>query len=288
MNNESLVGTRFVVDLGDLILPSPLVKRVEAEIRAIVLRILAEMDAGGRSRLPDLLIKDLPGGTAGFVAIEVGSPATSMPDVLKPEDHTLIMKAIMERPFEIIQYMNKKDRTSNPSPIAILEATLQVSEISAYIKERIRMVLDILRRLEDGRRNAPSGLQRSVDDLQRRLAGRPIDEQIGMLRDLKSDYRSHEGLPESLEVAAQILEDGRSSIYSPEFPFYRMLNEGKRGRASRKPIDDIKDADVIGATAGGGVGVIVAGVGAAAGAAAGGAGASAGAAIAHVINWLFL
>ena len=89
-----------------------------------------------------------------------------------------------------------------------------------------------------------------------------------------------------MEFAARILEDGQSSIYSPEFPFYRMLREGKGSRATRSALGDIADIDTVGAAVGGGVGLLAAGIGAGPGAAAGSAGASAGAAIAATIEWL--
>ncbi len=292
---NSTAGSRFAVDLGGLKLPSVIEKRVEAEIQAAVLRALAETDLGGRSRLEDLIVGRFPDGTAGMIINVEGEgawlpwklPGKPLRETLTAEDHTLIVRAIMEHPFEVIQYMNKAERTSDPSPTAVLEAALQVEQIDSYTKDRIRTVLEILPRLEDARKNAPAELQGSLDELRGRLARRPIDEQIRSLRSLKTNYRERDGLAEGMEFAAQILEDGRTTIYSPEFSFYRMLREGKRARAERKPIEDIKDADTLGAVAGGGVGVFVGGIGAGPGAAAGGAGASAGAAIAHAIRWLF-
>jgi hypothetical protein len=291
---RSASGSRFAVDLGDLKLPSVVEKRVEAEIQAVVLRVLAEADFEGRTRLQKFVIDRFPDGTLGMIFnpddAGGGWPPWGLPtkprDILTVEDHTLIVRAVMERPFEVIQYMNKKDRTANPSPTAVLEAALQVDQIDSYTKDRISIALDILPRLDEARENAPADLQRSLDEFQGRLARGSIDEQIDMLRSLKTDYRDHDGLTQGVEFAAQMLEDGRSSIYSPDFPFYRMLREGKRGRATRAAVDDIKNADTIGAAIGGGIGVFVGGVGAGPGAAATGGGASAGAAIGHAIRWL--
>ncbi len=291
-NQSSRGGSRFAVDLGDVKLSNVAEKRVEAEIQAVVLRALAETDLRAGRRIDDLVIDKFPDGTLGlWINPEQGwppwQPVTPSREELTPQDHTAIVKAIMEHPFEVIQYLPKNERTSNPSPTAVLEAALQVEQIDSYTKDRMRMVLEILPKLEEARKNAPADLQRNLDDLQGRFARRSIDEQIGMLRSLKANYRGQEGLEQGIEFAARMLEDGKSSIYSSDFPFYRMLREGPRGRAARRPIDDIKDADAIGAAAGGGIGVFVGGVGAGPGAAAGGAGASAGAAIAHAIDWLF-
>ena len=285
-------GSRFAVDLGDVKLPDIVEKRLEAEIQAIVLRELAATDLGGRSRLSPIGIEKFAEGILGFILnwFDGMPPPWNIPwrspgATLTVEDHTLVVRAIMEHPFEVIQYMDKKDRTSKPSPIAVLQAALRVQQIDSYTKERIRMALDILPRLEEARKNAPADLQRSLDDLQKRLARRSIQEQISTLRSLTTNYRDQDGLREGMDFAARMLEDGQSSIYSPEFPYYRMLEEGQRGARSVK--EDIKDADTLGAVAGGGVGVFVGGIGAGPGAAAGGAGASAGAAIGHAILWLF-
>jgi hypothetical protein len=290
-------GSRFVVDLGSLKLSNVDEKRVESEIQAVVLRVLAENDQGGRSRLANVIIDQVPDGTLGLIFNPVDgdgggwSPWTpSLGSSTKPltvEDHTMIVRAIMEHPFEVIQYLDKSERTRQPSPMAVLEAALKVEQIDSYTKDRIRAVMDILPLLEDAHRNAPAELKRNLEQLRGRLSRPSIDEQIRTLRSTRSTFRNSDGLAEGMEVAAQILEDGRSTIYSPDFPFNRMLRAGDQTRASRKPIDDIKNADTLGAVGGGGVGVFVGGVGAGPGAAAGGAGASAGAAIAHAILWLF-
>jgi hypothetical protein len=292
--SNSTTGSRFAVDLGDLKLPPIGEKQIAAEIQAIVLRKIAEMDTGGRSRMAKF--KDqFPDGTMGFwnppdggpphFPFPWGTPSQPQREALTPEDHTTVMRAIMDHPFEVLHYMDKKDRTSNASPVAVLEAARQVENIGPHAKTLIERILEILKALEGARSRAPEDYQRSLDDLRGRLTGLPIDDQISTLRSLRSSYRGQDGIAEGMEVAARMLEDGKSSIYSPDHPFYRMLQEG-RTRAARKPIDDIKNADTLGAVAGGGVGVFVGGVGAGPGAAAGGAGASAGAAIVHLINWL--
>ena len=59
-----------------------------------------------------------------------------------------------------------------------------------------------------------------------------------------------------LEQVADILEDGAGTIYSPDFSFYRTLRSGVSAK-KKDAVDTIKDADAIGATAGGLVGTLI-------------------------------
>jgi hypothetical protein len=66
-------GTKFVVDLQGLTLPTETAKRIESEIRQVVMSELAKVDtSGGRSisDMGDIIIKRnlFPGSTMGFVA----------------------------------------------------------------------------------------------------------------------------------------------------------------------------------------------------------------------------
>jgi hypothetical protein len=70
-NKDEKVGSQFIVDLGDIKLPSVIEKRVEAEIQAIVLRALAENGASDNQlalsdRLSIPVWDRFPGHTAGM------------------------------------------------------------------------------------------------------------------------------------------------------------------------------------------------------------------------------
>jgi hypothetical protein len=103
--SSSTTGSRFAVDLGDLKL-SPLdEKQVGAEIQATVIRKIAEMDTRGRSRLSRFQ-DQFPDGTMGLILEPNGPPPSPLPwespsrpqrEALTPEDHTTVMRAIMER-----------------------------------------------------------------------------------------------------------------------------------------------------------------------------------------------
>lgn len=280
-------GSRFTVDLGSIQLPAIVEKQVETDIRDVVLEALARSDAGGVSRLGRRIFDTFPGRTLGlWLDPDVIFPEPGGP--LVPEDHTLIMREIMKHPFHVLRYLDVKPGGARPGGSEVLEAALQVEQIDAFTKERIRSVLEILPKLDEARAGSPKTLLRAVDGLERQMAAQPVEAQIRMLRDASLRGRlDHDGLAAGMEVAARILEDGAGSIYSPDFGFYRTLGEGQSATAKKDTVDTIKDADSLGAVAGGGVGLVVAGVGAGPGAAAGAAGASAGAAIGALIDWLF-
>ncbi|MCL7427044.1 hypothetical protein [Streptomyces sp. YS415] len=266
-------GTRFAIDLGDVQLPPMTVKAVEAEIRSVVLRAIAALDSGGQ-RAKDKDWHRFPGGTAGGVwsgptprsdaCFLCGQPLPGPwpppegGEELSPQDHTLILRAIMAHPKAVVANLNGREGSANPSGTEVLEAALQVDQIDPYTKERIEAVLDVLPKVEGARNRMPTALQRSVKELQERITDRSIPERVRVLRESRSRYRSS-GMAEGLELAAQILEDGASSIYSPGHPFFRMLKESPKG-GRKSSLRDM--ADAIPATVAGAVGVVAEGVGA--------------------------
>jgi len=289
-------GSRFVVDLGSVKLPAIVEKQVETDIRAVVLAALGETEAVVSRRLPESIFDRFPGRTLGlWLDPDVEFPQPWGP--LGPEDHTLIVREILNHPIQVIRYLDVKSRTDKPSGEEVLEAALKVEQIDAYTKDRIRTVLDILPKLEEARAGVPRSAQQAFRKLERDLSQTPgLDAKLRLLRDPATrgakDDDGHVGA--GLEQAARILEDGASSIYSPDFGFYRLLGEGKGGGGGTSTVqkdDDVlggmADADTVGAALGGGAGLVVGGVGAGPGAVAGGAGMSAGYAIGAFIDWLF-
>ena len=298
MNSQDQSGSRFIVDLGDVKLPPIVERQVEAKIQAIVLRALADSSVGGQrakqDRIPVSIWDTFPGQTLGLWPGYPNNPpdifGTGGEGPLVVEDHTIIMKAVMEHPLQVIRHLPSEYKSQDgprPSGREVLQAALQVDEIDNYVKARMRAVLDLLPQIEEARAALPQSVKRSVDDLEQQLTNKPVEEQRRLLRDagLRSRYREHGGVAEGMEVAARILEDGQDSIYSPEHSFYNLLEEGQGSSrtAARDAISDIGTFDTIGATAGGAIGSAAGGVGAGPGAVAGGAGASVGAAIGHAV-----
>jgi hypothetical protein len=295
-------GSRFIVDLGDVKLPRLAEKQVEAEIRSTVLRALAENGFGGESRGPQARISktiwDLfPGQTLGLWP---GWPEEKPPSIFGPAgdepltvtDHTLIMRAVMDHPMRLLRYVPSKYKSRKgprPSGGEVLQAALQVEEIDEYTKGRIRMVLDLLPKIEEGMAALPESAKSTVDDLRQRLANKSVEEKRSVFRDadLRRRHRD-DGLAAGMDVAAQILEDGLDSIYSPDHSFYKWVQErrGSSGATGREAtMGDVADTDAIVATGGGGAGLLYGGpAGAAVGGVIGGVGGSAGFAIAWAID----
>jgi hypothetical protein len=298
MASEEGSGSRFLVDLGEIKLPRLVEKQVEAEIKSAVLRGLAASDFGANQRDRQDIWDQFPGRTLGLWIGDPDKPpfisGSGGFTPLTVEDHTLIMRAIMEHPLPLLRYLPAKYKSKTgrrPSGEEVLQAALQVEQIDDYVKDRIRAVLDLWPKIEEAQANLPESVKRVVEDLRQQLANKTVEEQRSVLRDRarRSGHRE-DGLADGMEVAARMLEDGQDSIYSPDYSFYKLLQEGKGSSraAARDAISDIGSFDTIGATAGGAIGSVAGlGVGAGPGAVAGGVGASVGAAAGHLIVWIF-
>ena len=300
MVGEDKSGSRFIVDLGDVKLPPLVEKQVEAKIQAVVLGALAESNINGQGAAQDRIFRYIwdkfPGQTLGLWPKYPNNP----PDIfghggsgpLVIQDHTIIMKAIMEHPLQVIRYLPNRYKSKTggrPSGGEVLQAALRVDQIDDYTKGRIRAVLELLPEIEARQASLPESLKQAVDDLRQQLANKSVAEKRSLLRDsgLRRRYRD-DGLADGMEFAAQLLEDGRDSIYSPDHGFYKML-QGTRGSSAARAgvVGDIADADGIGGAAGAVVGSFFAVVGAGLGAVVGGAGASSGAAASELLDWLY-
>ena len=162
MTNEAQ-GSRFVVDLGDIKLSGILERQVEAEIQAVVLRAVASLGSQLSATARSSSIWDkFPGQTLGLWP---GYPERRPPGFpfgeiqpLSVRDHTIIMKAIMDHPMQVVRYLPQKYKVSpgaRPSGTEVLEATLKVEQIDEYVKERIRAVLEVLPKIEDNQAALP-------------------------------------------------------------------------------------------------------------------------------------
>lgn len=295
VRGSSRRGSRFVVDLGDVKLPDIMEKSVEADIQAVVLRALAETDYNGNrqiqqhniTQLPEDIQEYFPEGTLGIIIDgRVGTVPTNQ---LEVQDHTRIMKAVMDHPYEIIHHMDSRARSANPNGRDVLDAALRVDSIDSNTKDRIKLVLEGLGQIEEAERIQSSSMREDREDLERQLNSMPdVSAQVRFLRESASNrrYRQNREFNDGLEIAAQILEDGINSIYSPSQQLYRSLGGGPSAQRIDDHIGDIAAYDGVGGTYGAAVGSVVPGVGTSAGGVAGATGASTGAIAGKVWNWL--
>jgi len=310
MTSPQAMGSRFLVDLGDVKLPELLEKQVETEIQSVVLRALAEGDFGfalaARTHLP--IWNRFPGHTLGlWIGPEDEAPVWPSPSVpmtgapLTISDHTLIVTTVMKHALSIARALpaEVKVRGETPAGSLVLKAALRVADIDRETKQRIRAVLAILPMLEEAMTKAPASVRTFIDRLKLQLEGKSVDEQREVFRLECLNRKEDDGLAIGMRTAIDMLDHGNDTIYSRDFDFYTWLTNflnhlfpttgnGSTGVIARDSVlSGTSSADTVGATAGGAVGAAVAGVGAAPGAVALGAGMSAGYLIGSFIKWLF-
>jgi hypothetical protein len=213
-----------------------------------------------------------PGGSPGdFAGVGLGPSEHLLGPELGPRDHTIIIEAIIHNASEIAALLPQNQVSSG---IEVLEAAYRVPNIDAYTKSRIRLVLDILPRVERAQEQAPEETRQALSDILDRLdAYGTVTGKIEALQSMvdSGQYEAHEGIPQGLVAGIKILRDGERTIYAPRslFNLKRMIHQ-----------------DLAGAIGGAIGGAIVGGLpGAGVGALAGSAGASGADAVGQLTGW---
>lgn len=284
-------GSKFVVDFGAIPIPSALATELEGDIQQVALSALARIDFHG-----DLRIGRLPTGTYGYIFEPDGFPPP--PDdggqpQLSVRDHTEIMRILLERPLPVARRFiaGRQGDGKPPKPPweQVLQAIMELLGPPATTRRAIEAALQFGKIIEgqalpDATKTAVEAVNRQID-----LAG-SVDELLVTVQRLRrADDGAVDGLGTGLEIAQQILEDGRGTIYSPDSGFYQGFDTPTTIAASVGK-EDAKG--VVGGAAGGAVagslaGGAGAGPGAVAGAVAGGLAASTAEAVGELLDWLF-
>lgn len=286
-------GSRFVVDLGSVKLSPIVEKQVETDIRAVVLRALADEPFAARTALPPWIFNHFPGRTLGLWMDPDAHIPWEPTGPLDPTDHTLIVGQFMQYPLQVFRAVGV---TPGQTPVTgrdVLEAMLDVPEVDPIAKARIRLVLDGLGQIEPMLAKPSREVKRAQQMVSDLLSKGTIFEQIRAVREaaMRPPDPSPDWFKEVLEWIARMLEDGASTIYSRDHQFHRLLASGAPGGSGtisrdRDTVDVIKDIDAAGATVGGGVGAIGV-VTIPAGIAIGGCFSSLGAGFEALLEWLF-
>ncbi len=273
-------GSRFVVDFGEVELPLELAKDLDTEIQGLALRTLARAGPKGPfgfGRLPigiwGMIFSDWnPDWFSG--AQDSGTPELSF------EDHNIIVEAGMKHALYLTRIFAADRRAGREiSEEALIGALAQIPSLDERAKQSsLNVFTHIQGGIGEGALNAKTkqlliGIERQID------ACDSADELDKLLSGLRNDKNPVDGLATGLETAIAILRSGRSTIYSPDHPFYEILGSGTdAGATAREGNQDTKDvmkADAKGAVAGGVSGGIAGGPGGAVvGAIAGSAGKS--------------
>jgi hypothetical protein len=285
-------GSRFIVDFGPIPVPTALAADLEGEFQRAALAVLAKIDFRG-----DLRIGRLPTGTWGYIFDPGGSPPP--PDdgggvpLVTVHDHTAIMQMLIERPLPVVRElvtatMQAGAKPPKPSWDEILEMILKLLGPPVSTRRAIEHTLTIGKALEAQKlpRQATAALARINRQID---AASDIDDLLDTLRNAqRADDGTVEGLSTGLEVAQQILADGRGTIYDQSYGFYGEI--GDPTVAYSVAGEDVKGAvagGVGGALGGAAVGGIGAVLGAVGGGCAGGITGSVAGAVGKLIDWLF-
>lgn len=273
-------GSTFVVDFGDVELPSALAKDLDTEIQTLALRTLARTGSRG-----PFGFGRLPPGTWGlifsgwFPDLVLDGEQGGVTPQLRVEDHTIIVAAGMKHALALTRTFATDRRAGREiSEEAILTALIQLPSVEESVRKSSAAVLHHLkgRATEDSlnakAKQALRAIERQID------ACDSVDEVDELLAKLCRDNANAqvEGLSAGLDIAQAIFHAGRSTIYSPDNPFYEVLSSepgtaviAKQGNQDAKDVikADAKGAVVGGVTGGAGGGPAGAVVGAIAGSA---------------------
>lgn len=196
-------------------------------------------------------------------------------------DHRIIIEALGNHAVPVLSVLKSKRlvrRGERPSASEVLKCLASLA-LPAGIAARVKAVNRELPRVEKWITRLTKIQLAPVEAISKKIdSAKDIDALIAVLEKERANYKENNGVQFGIDAAIGILTDGRSSIYSPNWPPTMNLSSGK----------DIVKADAKGAVAGGVAGFIFGGPGGAlAGGAVGGAGNSAGEFIGGLIADLF-
>jgi hypothetical protein len=169
----------------------------------------------------------------------------------------MIMEEVMKHGVALTRMLAAERKSGRRiSGTAVLNALLEVSSVGDGIKRSTSAILSQTRGGMPSEKDLPRAARSALAEIFKELdTTQSVDETAKLLRDLKSDerYRKVEGLHEVLGIVGQIVDDGRSTIYSPDNPFYDGLgSEGGSGTtAKEKGASDVAKEDVKGGVTGG-------------------------------------
>lgn len=225
------------------------------------------------------------------------------PGPLRARDHTVIIEAIVRFVLPLLHDLGLlKERAKPVSASQILASLGRVAAISAEVQ-------NALRRVAAARKFVPEAaelLDRAAGDgkadprvqklLAKVRAAASVDAKIDVLNKARAESSGEvAGLAQGIEAAITILQDGKQSIYNPDFYLEVFGGSGEAASVAKQASGEIASADVEGAIGGaiavggaaavGGPAATVAGV--AGGAVLGGVGGSTAKAVSLLLDWLF-
>jgi hypothetical protein len=179
---------------------------------------------------------------------------------LTVQDHTAVIKAVIENFKPLTKKLGKK----RPSGVEVLNALLQVRGVDARTKASIRNALAVLPMIEKARKKMPAATKAAVNEVNQQLENaRTMPEMIKNLKAVKKSRTASKkslaaaqaapdnGILTGVDLAISILEDGRSTIYSPEMLQTISGTSGVTQAAKQPAKNTVGTEDAKGAVAGG-------------------------------------
>lgn len=246
----------FVVDFGDVEIPSALAKELETEVQTLALRTLARIDYRGNLRFGRL-----PIGTWGLIFGDWPPPwleddRHGSPQV-RIEDHTIIIDAVMTHGLALARiFASERKAGRDVSEEAVLAALTQLPFVDQRARSSSAAILNHLHGAT-ARDALGAKAKKALGEIESRIDSCETLEELDDLLIklcLDSSYAEVGGLSISLELASVILRSGRQTIYSPDHPFYQglSLETGTTVLAKdNKDAEDVAKSDVKGAIKGG-------------------------------------
>jgi hypothetical protein len=153
-------------------------------------------------------------------------------------DHTLIMQQLMEHPEEIAKIARWDSTRPGNGSLSPLEALRQLPGLPHGMAEKLDELIANQPAMAEAESRMPAAERGKVEKLMSEVrAQKDVPGMLAFLRRVLESNRvvDDPGLAAGVQVAIEMLEDGMSTIYSPNHPFYRKV---ARPAAKPTPRDD--------------------------------------------------
>lgn len=247
----------FLVDFGNVDIPSNLAAELETNIQEMALGALARIDFRG-----DIRIGRLPPGTYGMIFgdwppdLLSGLPEQPEQPDIKIRDHTLIIEAVMQNGLALTRILaNERKNSRRVSGATVLEGLLILPSVDSDLKHKITTILSYMRDNAKLTSNLSREAKAALSEMTKLIdSSQSVEETESFLDQFGRDGRLQkiDGVALAVRIASEIFKDGRATIYSPEYPFYDGMrsDDGIGTIAQEKGASDVAKEDVKGGVTG--------------------------------------
>jgi hypothetical protein len=172
-------------------------------------------------------------GSKGVVAMPYQLTLAKNPNLrITAHDHTLIMQQLMERSDEVATLAGWKTTPAGNGRMSALEAVRKLPGLPVGLVDKLDVMIANLPALQQAQSRVSAAARAKAETLKREL--RTQKDVAGMLAFLRGALQSNrftgdKALAVGVRMAVEVLEDGMSTIYSPNYPFYRQPTTSRPG-----------------------------------------------------------